>query len=93
MHTEQMRQRRRARLWWTALNVLRGKTRRARAILERLCQKISKRYENLVLCTWFIAIKGVVGLHDFTSCQNAAYSNKVVSICWVDYALEGSAFY
>ena len=29
----------------------------------------------------------------FTSCQNAAYSNKVVFICWVDYALEGSAFY
>ena len=28
----------------------------------------------------------------FTSCQNAAYSNKVVFICWVDYALEGSAF-
>ena len=29
---------------------------------------------------------------DFTSCQNATYSNKVVFICWVDYALEGSAF-
>ena len=28
----------------------------------------------------------------FTSCQSAAYSNKVVSICWVDYVLEGSAF-
>ena len=28
----------------------------------------------------------------FTSWQNAAYSNKVVFICWVDYALEGSAF-
>ena len=28
----------------------------------------------------------------FTSCQNAAYSNRVVFICWVDYALEGSAF-
>ena len=30
----------------------------------------------------------------FTSCQNVAYSNtvKVVFICWVDYALEGSAF-
>ena len=28
----------------------------------------------------------------FTSCENAAYSNKVVFICWVDYALEGSAF-
>ena len=28
----------------------------------------------------------------FTSCQNAAYSNKVVFICWVDYALGGSAF-
>ncbi|CAH3187887.1 unnamed protein product, partial [Porites lobata] len=28
----------------------------------------------------------------FTLCQNAAYSNKVVFICWVDYALEGSAF-
>ncbi|CAH3184373.1 unnamed protein product [Porites lobata] len=28
----------------------------------------------------------------FTSRQNAAYSNKVVFICWVDYALEGSAF-
>ena len=28
----------------------------------------------------------------FTSCQNAAYYNKVVFICWVDYALEGSAF-
>ena len=28
----------------------------------------------------------------FTSCQNAAYSNKVVFICWVDYGLEGSAF-
>ena len=28
----------------------------------------------------------------FTSWQNAAYSNKVVLICWVDYALEGSAF-
>ena len=28
----------------------------------------------------------------FTSCQNAAYSNKIVFICWVDYALEGSAF-
>ena len=28
----------------------------------------------------------------FTSCQNAAYSNKVVFICWVVYALEGSAF-
>ena len=27
-----------------------------------------------------------------TSCQNAAYYNKVVFICWVDYALEGSAF-
>ena len=27
----------------------------------------------------------------FTSCQNAAYSNKVVFICWVD-ALKGSAF-
>ena len=24
----------------------------------------------------------------FSSCQNAAYSNKVVFICWVDYALE-----
>ena len=28
----------------------------------------------------------------FTSCQNAAYSNKVIFIYWVDYALEGSAF-
>ena len=28
----------------------------------------------------------------FTSCQNAASSNKVVFICWVDYVLEGSAF-
>ena len=28
----------------------------------------------------------------FSSCQNAAYSNKVIFICWVDYALEGSAF-
>ena len=28
----------------------------------------------------------------FTSCQNAVYSNKVIFICWVDYALEGSAF-
>ena len=28
----------------------------------------------------------------FTSCQNATYSNKVVFICWVDYALEGSVF-
>ena len=28
----------------------------------------------------------------FTPCQNAAHSNKVVFICWVVYALEGSAF-
>ena len=28
----------------------------------------------------------------FTSCQNAAYSNRGVFICWLDYALEGSAF-
>ena len=27
----------------------------------------------------------------FTSCQNAAYSNKVIFICWVDYALHGKA--
>ena len=28
----------------------------------------------------------------FTSCQSAAYSKKVVFICWADYVLEGSAF-
>ena len=28
----------------------------------------------------------------FTSFQNAAYSNKVVCICWVDYTLEGFTF-
>ena len=39
MYNEQMRQRLRARLWWTALYVLRGKTRRARAILEGFLSK------------------------------------------------------
>ena len=36
----------------------------------------------------------MVSLHDFnfTSCQNAARSIKVVFLCWVDYALEGSTF-
>ena len=26
----------------------------------------------------------------FTSCQNAAYSNEIFFLCWVDFALEGS---
>ena len=32
------------------------------------------------------------GYTTFTSCQNAARSNKVFFLCWVDYALEGSTF-
>ena len=33
----------------------------------------------------------MINLHDlFTSCQNAARSNKVFFLRWVDYALEGS---
>ena len=35
------------------------------------------------------AIKGEA-YTTFASCQNAARSNKVCFLCWVDYALEGS---
>ena len=35
----------------------------------------------------------MVGLHDFTLCQNAARSDKFCFLCWVDYSLEGSTFW
>ena len=40
-----MRQRERARLWWTTLYVLRGKTRTAGAILERF---LSKKFQKIL---------------------------------------------
>ena len=71
---------------------------------ERIRFLSGARCLNFPFCAWFLKRglplrniqsnkSGLVGLHDFTSCQNAARCNKVFFLCWVDYSLEGSTFW